>query len=455
MNRHPSSYRDPAGFIYSEKEILYRQINPVYFKEYKEITESGIYQKLFEKNWLISHSEVHSDDQSVVLQPELVPFISYPYEWSFTQYKHAAQLTLRIQMFLLEHGFSLKDASAFNVTFHNGKAIFIDTLSIERYKDDTPWRALKQFSEHFFAPLFMAQKFGSRHLKTLQLQINGCDLNEVKNHLSMKDRFNHIVHSHINLLSKTEENLPKSKGTDSIAAIKLSKKEQLNILKVLESHISKMEIKENTEWSTYYSEINYKEDSFKAKKELIQSWVSDLKAKRVVDLGGNDGTFGAVILDQVEDLVVCDIDQSAVDHSYKKFLKNGKVISLVTDLMQPAPAIGFNNEERSSFQDRLKKWSPDMSMALALIHHISLTGNVPFEMSAAFFASLSPYLIIEFPHRNDSWVQFILDSKRDARHLFDFYGVDAFAKAYKNYYTVLKSVKIEGTERTLFLMKRK
>jgi hypothetical protein len=76
-------------------------------------------------------------------------------------------------------------------------------------------------------------------------------------------------------------------------------------------------------------------------------------------------------------------------------------------------------------------------------------------MSAAFFASLSPYLIIEFPDREDSWVQYILDSKRDARHLFDDYGVSAFAKAYSQFYHFDKQEIIPGTHRTLFLMRRR
>ena len=455
MRRHPSSYRDPSGFVYREDGILYRQVNPIYFEEYHAIRDSGVFDSLFKKNWLVHHEEISEDAGKIILKPEQIPFITYPYEWTFTQYKHAAQLTLRLQMFLLENDFSLKDASAFNVTFHKGRAIFIDTLSIERYKKNKPWRALKQFSEHFFAPLFMAQKFGSRHLKTLQLQINGCDLNEVKNHLSMKDRFNPVIHSHINLISKDEKESSKNRNNSLSIDIKLSKKDQLKILKVLESYISKMELQENTEWSSYYTETNYKESSFNAKKDLIRSWTEEMFISRAVDLGGNDGTFGALILPKIDQLMVCDIDQSAIDHCYKKFLKKNKVFCLVADLMQPAPGIGFSNKERSSFIDRLIEWKPDLSMALALIHHITLTGNVPFEMSAAFFSRLSPYLIIEFPDRDDSWVKFILDSKRDARHLFDFYGIDAFAKAYQEYFIIHKSEKIKGTERTLFLMQRK
>ena len=180
MTRLPSSFRDPSGFVYRENNRLYRQVNPVYFKEYHAVKSSGIFELLFEKKWLIPHKEISATKNTVVLEPEKIAFVSYPYEWSFTQYKHAAQLTLRLHIFLLKHGFSLKDASAFNVTFHQGKAIFIDTLSIEPYNDNQPWRALKQFSEHFFAPLLIAQDYGSRYLETLKYSINGFALDEAK-----------------------------------------------------------------------------------------------------------------------------------------------------------------------------------------------------------------------------------------------------------------------------------
>ncbi|MEP0732484.1 MAG: class I SAM-dependent methyltransferase, partial [Nonlabens ulvanivorans] len=153
--KHPSSYRDPSGFIFKENDKFFRQINPVFFDEYKAAVSSGIYKSLFDKKWLVSHKEISSGHNKIILEPEQLDFITYPYEWSFTQYKHAAQLTLRLQIWLLENDFSLKDASAFNITFQKGKAIFIDTLSIEQYKVNTPWRALQQFNEHFFGPLLL------------------------------------------------------------------------------------------------------------------------------------------------------------------------------------------------------------------------------------------------------------------------------------------------------------
>jgi hypothetical protein len=454
MLRHPSSYRDPSGFVYQEEGVFYRQINPVYFQEYNSAKTSGVYQQLFDKKWLIPHKEISANEDKIVILPEQLDFITYPYEWSFNQYKHAAQLTLRLQIFLLENNFSLKDASAFNIAFHNGKAICIDTLSIEKYKENTPWRALKQFNEHFFGPLLLAQKHGGQYLKTLQNSINGIALSDVKRQLPFTSRFHPTIYSHIHLLCKSDGKESNEYHVDK--QVHLSKSSQLKMLQALEQHIDSMVCKENTEWSSYYDQINYREDSFQIKKKLIKEWCASIEARKIIDLGGNDGTFAKELLTQSDQIIVSDIDQPAIDQCYLNQLKskNGKLLPIVCDLMQPSPAVGFNHAERESFTSRVIDFKPNVSMALALIHHITLTGNVPFEMSASYFAQLSPYLIIEFPDREDSWVQFILDSKRDARHLFDDYTVAAFAKAYQKEFKLIKSEKIEGTERMLFLFKR-
>ncbi len=455
MLRHPASYRDPSGFIFKKDGVFLRQINPSYFEEYEVIKKACIYNELWNKGWLIRHEEIENTEKRIIIQPDQLDFVTYPYEWSFTAYKHAAQLTLRLQLFLLEKGFSLKDGSAFNITFHKGKALFIDTLSIERYRENEPWKALKQFNEHFFAPLILAQQYGSFYLKTLQSRIDGFPLKEASKLLSWKSKLSPTVYSHIHFLGKKESNNTGELIEDSKYK-GLSKSAQIKMLKSLELHIAQMFLKENTEWSAYYKQTNYQNASFEIKKKFVSLWTQEIVAQKVIDVGGNDGTFGKEALKHANQVIIGDIDQSAIDNCYTDCLKNKEtaLTSIVTDLLQPAAAIGFNNKERDSFIDRVKSYSPDLIMALALIHHITLSGNVPFEMSAAFFKSLSPYLLIEFPDREDSWVQFILDSKRDARHLFNDYNLDQFEKCYAPYFTVIKKEQIPNTHRTLFLMKR-
>ena len=135
-----ASFRDPSGFLFNDGGILYRQVNPVYTENYDRLMESGLYGKLVKAGLLIPHREVEQARAggvaaNKILQPEVVPFISYPYEWSFSQYKDAALATLSIQKRALKVGLSLKDASSYNIQFMHGRPLLIDTLSFEMYKD--------------------------------------------------------------------------------------------------------------------------------------------------------------------------------------------------------------------------------------------------------------------------------------------------------------------------------
>lgn len=456
QHRHTSSFRDPSGFVFVENGTVYRQINPVYFAQYTALKEAGIYEKFFSRNLLIPHTETTVEAHRIVLQPQQIPFITYPYEWSFSQYKHAALHTLKLQKACVQNGFTLKDATAFNITFHNGAPVFIDTLSIDFYAKDEPWRAYKQFVMHFLAPLVLAKYYGNDMLMTLRQNIDGLPLVKVVKLLPWKARLNPLLYTSIYLTAKYEEKYTGTQNSDAGSGV-LAKEKHLKILDALYAYIQGLEVKENTEWENYYGITNYNDEAFTFKKNVIAKWVNSTDAKKIIDHGGNDGTFSRVISSAQHFVLTTDIDANAVNSNYLQVLKqkDTAILPMVNNLLDPSPAIGFNNAERFSFKDRVLNAGFDLSMALALIHHLSLSGNVPFSMSAQFFSELTPYLIIEFPDREDSWVKFLLESKRDFKAHFDYYTLKNFEKDYFAYFTLEDKISIPGTHRTLYLLKRR
>jgi hypothetical protein len=455
-NRHASSFRDPSGNMFVEGGVLLRSINPVYFSQYRSLTDSGFYKKLTDNGLLIPHEEISSNAGSIIIKPEKIPFFSYPYEWSFGQYKHAALHTLKLQKYCLHNGYSLKDATAFNITFHKGSPVFVDTLSFDAYNEGEPWRAYKQFLMHFLAPLVLAKYYGSDMLKSLAHYIDGVPLQKVAKMLPFSARFSTVLYTNIYLTAKYDSKYSSDEG-GSEKKVSIPKQSQLRILDSLYNYIKDLELNEKTEWKDYYTVTNYDAASFEYKKQLVKEWYTSINATKLVDLGGNDGTFSRVLKDHAAEILVTDIDPNAVDYNYHQVLKNKEhnILPLVSDLLNPSPGIGFNNRERSPLQQRIKDSGFDVSLALALIHHISLTGNVPFEMSAQMFASLTPYLIIEFPDREDSWVSFLLKSKREFAGHFDYYGKANFEAAYTDFFDVIEKQQIPNTERTMYLLKRK
>lgn len=452
--RNTSSFRDPSGFIFTDGNSVKRKINPIYFPQFEALTNSGFYELLFSKKYLIPHSVESKTEEGIVLEAHKIPFVSYPYEWSFPQYQHAALLTLKIQKLSLEKGFTLKDASAFNITFYNGKPIFIDTLSFDFYTDGEPWMAYKQFIMHFLGPLVLSRYFGHDFLKTLASEIDGIPLSKLSKLLPWTTKFHPFLQANVHLLARYDE---KFSGENKTSAKKLSKSAQIKLIDSLYDFIENLEVKNKTEWDDYYAVANYSADALAIKKTFIKDWFASINGKTAIDMGGNDGTFSRELLPTAELIITADVDANAVASNYSKALQNKErnILPIVADLLNPAAGYGFNNRERFSLSDRLKKFDASGCMALALIHHITLSGNVPFAFSAEYFAGLSPNLLIEFPTRNDSWVQFLLKSKREFESHFDFYTVENFEKDYSGYFEIVEKREIPGAERILYFMKRR
>ncbi|MFB5647992.1 MAG: hypothetical protein ACE5RM_00720, partial [Candidatus Nitrosomaritimum aestuariumsis] len=76
-----------------------------YAEEYDFLMSSGLYDNLTKNGSLVPHQEIEprelpsavDSDRYKIIKPTLVPYVSYPYEWCFSQLKDAALLTLSIQ----------------------------------------------------------------------------------------------------------------------------------------------------------------------------------------------------------------------------------------------------------------------------------------------------------------------------------------------------------------------
>jgi hypothetical protein len=452
--RNTSSFRDPSGYVFIEDNKVKRIINPIYFEQYKALKDSGFYKSLFDKKYLIPHQEVSKTEIEISIEASKIPFISYPYEWSFLQYKHVALLTLKIQKLCLENNFTLKDASAFNITFHEGKPIFIDTLSFDFYQENNPWLAYKQFVMHFLGPLVLNKYFGQDHLKTLSQNLEGISLQKLSQLLPFKSYFSPTILTNIHLLAKYDKKYESDKKTVNN---NLSKASQIKLLDGLYDFISNLSVNKKTEWDHYYNQINYDEAAYQFKKEVVKDWFLSIEGESLIDIGGNDGTFSRELKDVAKLIIVADVDPNAVEQNYKQVLKNKEkmILPIVADVLNPSAKYGFNNEERFSFIDRVNDSNLDGCLALAVIHHITLSGNIPFSLSAQFFSKMAPNLLIEFPTRSDSWVQFLLDSKREFKNHFDFYNEENFEKEYSVYFEIVDKQQIASSERILYSLKRR
>jgi len=452
-----ASFRDPGGFLFTRDGVLYRQVNKAYAEDYTRLMDSGLYEKLVKAGLLIPHTE--SDTQAAdekrlfkVLCPERVPFISYPYEWSFSQLKDAALATLSIQKRALKRGMSLKDASAYNLQFHKGKPVLIDTLSFETYKEGEPWVAYRQFCQHFLAPLALMVYRDVRLSQLLRVYIDGVPLDLASRLLPVRTRWNLGLSAHIHLHASAQKRYADVALTEARGKRKLSKDALLSLIENLRHTVRKLEWKPaGTEWINYYSANNYTGIAFEHKKALVEYWLSRLSPKTIWDLGANTGVFSRIAAETGAYVISSDIDPAAVDGNYRQVKESNQqnLLPMVLDLTNPSPSIGWQNRERDSF---LQRGPADVVLALALVHHLAISNNVPLERVAEFFAGCSEWLIVEFVPKSDSQVQKLLRSRVD---IFNEYTRTGFESAFGQWYTIQSSSLVRDSERWLFLMKRK
>jgi ribosomal protein L11 methylase PrmA len=452
-----ASFRDPSGFLFTRNEALYRQVNQIYQQDYDYLISCGLYDNLVSKRLLIPHAEVSVEPANPILsykviKPERISFISYPYEWCFSQLKDAALATLKIQKIALKYGMSLKDASAYNIQFLNCKAILIDTLSFEKYKEGEPWAAYKQFCQHFLAPLALMARTDIRLSQLLRVYIDGVPLDLTSRLLPFFTRLDFGLLAHIHLHARAQSQYADKALQPPKQDKGMSKQALIGLIDSLAGTVKKLEWKpDGTEWGRYYDMTNYTDLAFEHKKKLISEWVARVAPGSVWDLGANMGLFSRLASEQDNLCVAFDIDPAAVEQNYRqaKSAKEKNILPLVLDLTNPSPALGWHNHERESLSDRAPA---EMVFALAVIHHLAISNNVPLLQAADFFHDMGRWLVIEFVPKSDSQVKKLLKSRID---IFDHYTRDDFEQAFRSRFVIQDVVNIRESERYLYLMERR
>jgi len=295
---HPSSFRDPSGFVFVRNETVLRKINPSYFSHYSKLKDSGLYDLLTEKRLLIAHEEIDQTDEQITIKPEQIDFFTYPYEWCFSQLKDAAIATLTIQLLALKHGMTLKDASAFNICMHENQALFIDSLSFEEYAEGQPWSPYGQFCSHFLCPLLLwSQGFRTKWYLG-EGHLDGADIELTSKLLPLRTYFSPMILTNVHLHArsiakhssyKSDENLNQKRKSS-----KLSKSSLENILKSLLVTLRGLDVHiddNSSQWSGYYSRQNYNDKDFECKEMTIKNWIDENGYQRIWDIGANDGHF--------------------------------------------------------------------------------------------------------------------------------------------------------------------
>lgn len=399
----PSSFRDPAGSVFLRDGVIYCGVRPGGRSHFETFISSGLYQELVAENLLVPHAETPLKEEEEfykVIRPEEIPFISYPYEWSFSQLQDVALATLEIQERALRHGMTLVDASAYNIQFLCGRPVLIDTLSLRQRVDGQPWTAYRQYYKHFLAPLAVMSFRDVRLSQLLRVHLDGLPLDLAVALLPLASKRRPSLPLHLHLHARSQRN--HDRRDVKVTAKKVGRQALLGLIDSLKSGTRKLHWNASgTEWADYYEDTNYTPEGSREKLKAVEEFVKEVRPRTVWDLGGNDGRFSRVSAAAGARTVSFDIDPACIEKNYLRVRseKETNVLPLLMDPTNPSPGAGWESLERMTVSER---GPADGVLALALIHYLAIGNNLPFPLTARFFARAGRHLLIEFVPKSDS-----------------------------------------------------
>jgi hypothetical protein len=453
--RDPGSFRDPAGFVYRRDGVLHRQVNRAFAEDWEATVASGILGRWQAAGRLVHHETVDLAAAAVpgeaiaVLRPVPVSFVSYPYEWTFGELRDAALLTLDLQEDAERSGFTLRDASAYNIQFEGSRPVLIDTLSLERRSGDEPWQAYRQFCQHFVAPLALMAHRDVRCGLMLRDHVDGIPLDLASTLLPGRTRLSTGLASHVHLHARAQRRFATAEPRRAAA---MGATRRAALLDSLRRTITGLRWDAGgTEWADYDQQTSYSVEATRSKESIVESMLRQVAGHAAWDLGANVGRFSAIAAAQGLRVVAWDVDPAATELHYRRLrdARSASILPLVQDLVNPSPGLGWAGEERRAFADRA---DADVVIALALVHHLAISNNVPLPMVAALFARLAPAAIVEFVPKEDPMAQRLLAARRD---VFPDYTPAGFEAAFSGPFAIAERAPITDSPRTLYRLIRR
>lgn len=458
-DRHPASFRDPTGTVFNIDGRIVRGLSAEGVKRFHTVKESGLIAELEQTEKIVASKNIDSINLSPkfmdYLEHELIPFISYPYEWPFSLLKKAALLHLSIQIQALDRDVVLSDASAYNIQFRGISPIFIDVLSFRPYQEGELWGGHRQFCEQFLNPLLLHAIKGVPYQEWYRGTLEGIPTESLADLLPLKSWFSFKSLVHVLLPARSQKSSDKKKDQtiQKIQKTTIPKAVYKSFLTQLHNWIETLTPKKinSTVWENYSVTRIYKSQELSAKRDFIAEFATKVSPKLLWDLGCNDGEFAELALQNGAGAVIgFDVDLGALEKAVLRAkINNLNFLPLYQQITNPSPRQGWLLQEREAVMDR---GSPDAIVALAFIHHLTIGHNIPLSEAVSWLVSLAPTGVVEFVKKTDPTVQKMLALKGD---IFPDYTEENFLAILLEKNSIIKTNTISETGRSLYWYERK
>jgi hypothetical protein len=452
--REAGSFRDRSGSVYYRDGLVLRTMNAATYRNWQRLQDTGFFTEHMAAGRIVRTStapaETAPDAGGGVVEHARIPFVSYPYEWTFGMLKDAALLHLDLLRDALAADYTLKDSSPYNVQWEGVHPVFIDVPSFEPLAPGEPWVGYRQFCEMFLYPLMLQAYKGVDYRPWLRGRIDGIPSAEMSRLMSSRDLARPGVLLHVAAQSALQQRYSGSsrnvRGTLANAGFSKGLIER-NVEK-LGRLVRKLEPASNTtEWSDYDRTHSYDGGEFEAKKAFVERAAATRHWGVAWDIGCNTGTFSRIVEPHSDYVVSMDADWMAIEHLYRRERAGAaarKILPLVVNLADASPNQGWRGVERKGLAERGR---PDLTLCLALVHHVVITANIPLANFIEWLAQLRTALVIEFVGREDEMVQALLANRIDQ---YDDYHLDTFRDLLRARFEIREETPLKGGKRTIF-----
>jgi ribosomal protein L11 methylase PrmA len=459
IRAEPGSFRDPGGRIYWYGERVLRTVMPSAAKDFEFVEGSGLIPALVERGMLIPQSHLSLEmlgeavgDASYLLEHPKLDFISHPYEWPFRGLQAAALLQLDLYLEALKRDVTLSDATAYNIQFEGVRPVFIDRLSFRRYEDGQFWLGHRQFCEQFLNPLLLRSLFGIPHNAWYRGSPEGIGAAELSALLPLRKKLSWRVLTNVVM----QGSLQKTRSSDAHEAVagklKFPKPAFERLLHGLRRWLASLQPadRQPTTWQEYARHNSYRDTEADAKRKFIARFVSETKPRAVWDIGCNTGDYSVAALQAgARSVIGFDFDQGALDLAFDRAKSESlQFTPLFLDVTNPAPDQGWGQAERRGLRARAKA---DAVLALALIHHVAISKNVPLGDVVSWLTDMAPRGVIEFVPKTDPMVVELLRLRAD---IFPNYNEEHFVKCLEERARIVTSETVSASGRKLFAYER-
>jgi ribosomal protein L11 methylase PrmA len=457
----PGSFRDPGGRVLDRNGRILRIITDRAAEDFRWVRDAGIMDDLVRDGRLVATREVTPAEVGLerpgvrhVLEHARIPFLSYPYEWAFSALKAAALLHLDLHVALLGRGATLIDSSAYNVQLVGPKPIFIDALSVRRYRDGEIWAGHRQFCEQFLNPLLLQALHGVSFNRWYRGAMEGIPTSDFAALLTWRQKSSWRVLTHVVAPAQLQRAVQTGRVDEGTAAKKrpLPKASLIALIGTLRNWIARLEPRGATEveWATYATANTYTSDEALAKRRFVAEFAGACRPRQLLDLGCNTGDYAAAALEGgAASVIGLEADPATADKAFRRAHAQGlNFLPLIMDAADPSPSRGWREAERRALSQRA---GFDGLIALAFEHHLAIGRNVPLDQLVSWITGLAPRGIIEFVQKDDPTIQRMLALRED---IFDDYSQASFTTLLSRQARIVKQERISEAGRVLFWYER-